>query len=113
MVAAVIPNKREGEYDGKFRRDVEGTEAGARSVESSYSSNWQLSWTDSRRYPNETEEGKTDALGSGAQEDFARAEGTVGKSESETIEEGRVGVVQPSKKKESGICSSSLFILGT
>jgi hypothetical protein len=79
MDGAVIPNKREGGYDGKFRRGVEGTEAGARSVESSYSSNWQLSWTDSRRYPNETEESKTDALGSRAQENFARAEGAMGK----------------------------------
>src|SRR6266849_2884497 len=78
MDGAVIPNNVRGNNHGEFRRDVEGTRAGASSVESSYPGNRQLSRTDAHRYPDETEEGETDALGSGAPENFTRTEGAVG-----------------------------------
>jgi hypothetical protein len=78
MDGAVIPNNLRGEYHGEFRRGVEGARAGARSVESSYPGNRQLSWTDSHRYPNKTEQAETDAVGSGAPENFTRTESTMG-----------------------------------
>jgi hypothetical protein len=83
MDGAVIPNTHEGEYDGEFRRGVEGVRAGARSVESSYPSDWGLRRADWFRYPSETEAAETDAVGGRAQENFTRAKGAMGKDEAD------------------------------
>src|SRR5882724_6773568 len=79
MDSAVIPNDKRGNNHGELRRGVEGIDGGERPIESSYPGNRQFSWTDSHRYPNETEQAETDAVGSGASENFARTKGTMGK----------------------------------
>jgi hypothetical protein len=78
MDGAVIPNKHEGEYDGEFRRGVEGARAGAGSAESSYPSYWGLRRTDWFWYPSETEAAETDAFHGRAAKNSRRTTGAVG-----------------------------------
>src|SRR6266478_8531190 len=85
MDGAVIPNDKRGNNHGELRRGVEGIDAGARPVESRDPGNRQLSWTDSHRYPNETEQAETDAVGSGTPENFTRTEGAVGEDKAGVI----------------------------
>jgi hypothetical protein len=56
-----------------------------RSPGPSYPSNWQLGRTGSQRYTNDTEEAEAHSLSGRAEENFARAESTMGKGKAGII----------------------------
>jgi hypothetical protein len=68
----------EGEIHGGSRRGIEGVGERTRSPGPSYPSDWQLRRTPSHGYTSETEKAETDSRQQRAQEDFARAKGTMG-----------------------------------